>query len=147
MAEKKIGQNTYRVAPMRAPDALALYVDLMRIGTKAANRLPAIIFALQSEDNADMADVAALLAIQDILASTSTDSVMDLLNRIVTVAEIRQSSGTYTPVDLDREFSGKLNEIIPVARFVIMEQFSDFFIGSGESGILGLLKATLRNRK
>ncbi|MCA0345314.1 MAG: hypothetical protein LCH99_37190 [Proteobacteria bacterium] len=149
MAEKKIGGKVWRIEPMTAVDALKLYADIMRIVTPAAGRLPAIIFALSTGDEEKaMADVAALSAISDILARTSSEQIADITRTIVESAEVSVDGGkSYIPVDIDVEFTGALPDLIPVAKFVLEEQFRDFFIGNGRSGIISLLTEVLQKRK
>lgn len=149
MAEKKINGQLYKVLPLTARDALALYADIMRIAGKAVNRLPAIIIALSSDDEGQnaMADVAALAAITDILRDTPTSDVIEVVERILAVAQVVQPSGTMRTVDLDGDFTGKLKDMIPVLRFVISEQYADFFTASAGNGILGMLKDSLRPTK
>lgn len=149
MAEKKIGDKTYRCEPLMAKEALALYTDIMRVGSKAANRLPAIIVALNGANEGEqaMADVAALAAIGDILATTPTDAVIDLVERILACAQIQEPSGSYRRADLDGDFTRELKNLIPVIRWILSVQYADFFIGSAGNGILGMLKETLQSRK
>lgn len=150
MAEKRFGDHELRTNPLVASEAIRLWTDIMRVATRAANRLPAIIYALSGEEGTseDMADVAALLAVNDILRDTSSDVVLDLLRRLVGAAQVKQASGSYLPADLDQLFSnGNLKEVIPVARWVFVEQFADFFPASADGGILSLLRATLAKRK
>lgn len=149
MAEKKFADKTYRCEPLMAKEALALYTDVMRVGSKAANRLPAIIVALNGADEGEqaMADVAALAAIGDILNATPTDLVIDLIERILGCAQVQEPSGSYRRVDLDGDFTRNLKELVPVIRWILSVQYADFFIGSAGNGILGMLKGTLQSRK
>lgn len=149
MAEKKIGGREYRTEPLTAREAVALYTDIMRVGSLAAEKLPAIIVAFGNPDTQTgdaMADVAALAAIGDILRKTSTDVVMELLDRILGAAQIRQDSGTYLKCEVDH-FSGDLGTMFPVVKFVLQVQYADFFTGSAGNGILNLLQEVLQNRK
>lgn len=146
MAEKKIGDKIYQVGELSARDALKLWADIMRIAGPAAPRLPSIIIALSRElpEQQAMADVAAIGAISDMLRSSETDEIISVIERIVSLARIMQPSKTYRDVDLDADFSGpNLKYLIPVASFVLKENFSDFFIGSEANGILSLLKGHL----
>lgn len=150
MAERKIAGKTYRVSPMTCADALALYTDIMRIVGPAAPRLPAIIVSLSSDDEGQnmLADVAALTAVSDILSRVPTSEVVGLVRRIVETAEVSLNNGkNYDPIEMDLEFTGHLSDLIPVARFVLEEQFRDFFTGSRKGGILSLLSVAFQNRK
>lgn len=148
MAEKKFENATYRCEPLGAKDALALYADLMRMGSKAAGRLPAIIIAISgNEGEQAMADVAALKAIGDILHDTPTDEVIALVERILGCADVLQPSGTYRKLDLDGDFTRNLKNLIPVIRWILAVQYADFFTGSAGNGILGILTDSLRMKK
>ncbi|MGZ2501739.1 hypothetical protein EHI47_11725 [Rhizobium leguminosarum] len=149
MAEKKINGVEYRVQPLAAVDAIELYADILRFLGPAASRLPAIIMAISSSDEGQemMADVAALAAISDILSRVPSAQVSDLVKRIVSIARIKRPSGQYDPADLDGDFTGNLPNLMPVIKFILEEQFRDFFIGGGKSGIISLLTEVLRNKK
>lgn len=150
MAEKKIGGKVFRVQPMNAIDALALYMDIMRILGPSASRLPSIIVALgSSEEGADMmAEVATLAAISDILQRTATDTITDVLRRIIELTSVSVDGGkNFAPTIMDVEFTGDLKSLVPVIKFVMEEQYSDFFTGSRPSGILSLLTEVLQKRK
>ncbi len=149
MAERKLAGVEYRVQPIPAVEAIELYADILRFLGPAANRLPAIIMALSAADEGQemMADVAALAAVSDILSRVPSDQVSDLVGRIVGIAQIKRQSGQYDPVDLSGDFTGKLSSLVPLIKFVLEEQFSDFFIGSRKSGIISLLTEVLLSRK
>lgn len=149
MAERKIDGKTYKVEPLLASEAIELYGQIIAVAGKAAGRLPAIIVALSSGDGANkaMADVAAIAAITDILNGSSPAGVRDLIKRIVEIAMVQAPSKEWRQVDLDGDFTGNLDAILPVGRFVVEEQFGDFFIGSAGNGILALLKGTLQQTK
>jgi hypothetical protein len=149
MAEKKLDGVEYRVQPIPAIEAIELYADILRLLGPAANRLPSIILALSAGDDGQemMADVAALAAVSDILSRVPSDQVSGLVSRIVGIAQIKRPSGQYDPVDLSGDFTGKVSALVPLVKFVLEEQFRDFFIGSRKRGILSLLTEVLRNKK
>ena len=145
MAEKKINGETYRCDPMPASGAIELYADLIRVATGGTGRLPAILLGLEGKaageiGSGEMAEAAALAAIGDILGKHSSGELRELLERVLKGAQIKRPSG-YDVVNLDDDFSGRLNSIIPVARFVLEVNFSDFFGASAGSGILSRLTA------
>lgn len=146
MADRKIDGIEYHVDPLTAPEAIELYSDILRFLGPAASRLPAIILSLEaeSEGQAMMADVAALAAISDILARVSSQDVSALVSRIVGVASIKRPSGDYSECDLAGDFTGKLGNVIPLIKFVLEEQFRDFFPGKRPNGIIGLLTEVLQ---
>lgn len=147
MAEKKIGNRVFKVVPMPAGAALELYGDIIRIAGQGAGRLSAIILGLSTGEDLEgrlLADVAALHALTDILSGSSSAEVRDLIKRIIELAMIHRPSGSYEQVDLDGDFTGSLGDILPVAAFVLKEQYGDFFIGSGGNGIIARMTALLQ---
>lgn len=148
MAERKIDGAEYRVDPLTAIEAIELYSDILRFLGPAANRLPAIILSLQAESEGQsmMADVAAFAAIGDILSRVESSEVSGLVSRIVSTAQIKRPSG-YSQCNLDGDFTGNLSKLVPVIKFALEAQFSDFFIGRRQSGIIGLLAEVLQTRK
>lgn len=146
MAEKKIKDRVYKVDPMAASAAIELYADIVRIAGHGTGRLPAIIMGLTRKDQEGqfMSDIGALMALTDILNGSSSTEVRDLIKRIVEVAMIQRASKAYEQVDLDGDFTGRLSDIPEVAAYVLKEQFSDFFIGSGGNGIIAKMTALLR---
>lgn len=149
MAERKIAGRVFRVSPLPASEAIALYAELIAALGAAVHRLPAIIVSAtadESEQNV-MGDMVALAAITDIVKSATPGGCRDLIKRIVEVAQIQRPSGAYEPIDLDGDFTGRLNDIVEVVKFVLKEQYSDFFTGSGVNGLLGRLREALLSRK
>jgi len=126
MAEKKINGRTFKVVPLPAGEALELYAETLRIAGHGAGRLPALLLGADGTSEASaLKDLALLLAMSDVLNGAGSVPIRDLVKRLV---------------DLDLDFTGQLGDIIPVVKFVLQEQFSDFFTASGASGILGMLK-------
>lgn len=153
MAETKINGREFRSAPLPAKEAVALYVDLNRLAGHAKERLPALMFQAVDEDNAPvekstLTQLVAFAGLSDILDATSTPEVIALLERIIRAAEIRRPSGDYSQCDFDGDFTGEyLKDIMPVVRWIIGEQFRDFFTASGANGILGIVQAVLPTSK
>ncbi len=149
MAERKIAGRTFAVSPMPARDALALYADLIAALGSAVHHLPTIILATAEASEGEgesaapnvLADIAAFAAVADIVRSATPEGSADLVKRICEIAEIRTESGALHTVDFDRDFTGNLKDIVPVAKFVLQEQFRDFFPEGGVSGILAKVKA------
>jgi len=141
MAEKKINGRTFKVVPLPAGEALELYAETLRIAGHGAGRLPALLLGADGTSEASaLKDLALLLAMSDVLNGAGSVPIRDLVKRLVEVAMIQRPGGSYEQVDLDHDFTGQLGDIIPVVKFVLQEQFSDFFTASGASGILGMLK-------
>lgn len=150
MAERKIGDSTYRVEMLTAGDALVLYADVMRVVGNATGRLPAIIVGFSADDQGQnlMADVASIAAITDILKETDSETIRDLVGRIVRVAQVKRPSGVYEHVDLELDFNqADRASLIPVIKFVLTEQFRDFFTESAGSGIFGMLKEAFQKKR
>ncbi|MGV1985584.1 phage tail assembly chaperone [Agrobacterium sp. 22-221-1] len=149
MADRKIDGIEYHVDPLPAVESIELYADILRLLGPAANRLPAIILSLQadSEGQQMMADVAALAAISDILSRVTSQEISALAARIVAIASIKRPSGDYESCDLDGDFTDKKKNIIPLMKFVLEEQFRDFFTGRRPNGIIGLLMEVLQTAK
>lgn len=148
MAEKRIGGRVFKVEPLPASEAIELYAETIRIAGHGAGRLPGILMGAASGDEGSMlADVSLLMAVSDVLNGSSSREVRDLVKRLVEIAMIQRPSGSYDPVDLDGDFTGRLGEIVPIIRFVLAEQFSDFFPASEGSGILARFRALLRSGK
>ncbi len=149
MAERKINGRVFAVAPMPARDALALYADLISALGSAVHHLPTIILATAETGEGEgkapdvLADIAAFAAVADIVRSATPEGSADLVKRICEIAEIRTESGALHTVDFDRDFTGNLKDIVPVAKFVLQEQFRDFFPEGGVSGILAKLRGVL----
>jgi len=152
MAEKKIAGELYRVDPMPARQAIELLADIVRIGSQATGRLPSIIDALSSSETegdslAQLANVAALAALGDILRANSSPDLGALIERIVSAAKVKRPSGEYVEVDIDEEFTGRLEAIVPVARFVLETNFGPFFAASGGNGLLKSLRTAFGSTK
>lgn len=149
MAEIKIGGREYRTAPLPAKEAVALYIDLNRIAGKAKDHLPGLFLQSMSENDPDALMSKALteqllifISLTEVLEKTSTPEIIGLLDRIVRVAEIKRPSGAYDPCDFDGDFSGQhLKDLFPIVRWVVSEQFRDFFTESADGGLLGMVQA------
>lgn len=141
MGERKIGSRYFRVEPLPAGEAIELYAEMMRVVGPAAGRLPSIIVSAQAEKDQGrvMADVATLAALSDIVSVVGSVGVRTFITRIVSLAQIKRESGSYEPCDLDGDFTGDLPDVIAVCRFVLEEQYRDFFLARKGGGLLGLL--------
>jgi hypothetical protein len=146
MAERKIKGRVFKVVPMLAGEAIELYSDIIRIVGQGTGRLPAIVLGLSQKDTDGnlLSDVAAVMALTDILSGSSSAEISGLVKRIVEIATISRPSGNYEPVDLDGDFTGHLADIPEVVAFILKEQFGDFFTGSGGNGIIARMTALLR---
>lgn len=146
-ATKTFGDLKLRMEPMLASEAITLYADLMRVASSATGRLPQIIAALSSDDTDVMADIAAMAAIGDMLRSTKSDEITSIIRRLVSVCRVCAADDRYDDVDLDGVFTDRFDQIIPVCRWVIKEQYGDFFTASVGGGIIRQITGALRNGK
>lgn len=132
MAERKINGKLYKTEPMLAEDALVMQMRLMSVIGGAIDRLPVILMGAgttATPEAREMASAAATAAFAEIFTKKDPMIMMALIRDIVSLAQIRRPSGAYDQVDLNGEFTGNLAEIIPVATFVLQEQFGSFFTG------------------
>ncbi|MBY5682642.1 hypothetical protein HFO32_10785 [Rhizobium leguminosarum] len=139
MSEKKINGVEYKVDQLLATKALILQARLMRAAGPLASKIPAILASRRegaSIEERAAADTEALLAITGIFEAIAPEEFAALVKDIVEIARIKRPSGSYDPVDLDGDFVGRLGDIIPVAVFVLKEQFGDFFSGALANGAL-----------
>jgi hypothetical protein len=137
MADKKINGVEYKVDPLLATKALVLQARLLRVAGPLASKLPSILASRRegaSIEEKAAADTEALVAITSIFEAAPPEAIAALIKDIVEIALVKRPSGAYDPVDLDGDFSGKLGDIIPVAVFVLSEQFGDFFSGALANG-------------
>lgn len=152
MAETKIGSREFRTSALPAKEALALYIDLNRLAGHARERFPALMFqAVGDEEMMSQQTVSQLIifaGIADILNVTPTADIISLLDRIMRAAQIRRPSGEYSECDFDGDFSGDhLKDVMPLIRWIIAEQYRDFFSASAGNGILGIVQAVFPAKK
>ncbi|MBN9074295.1 MAG: hypothetical protein J0H34_22385 [Rhizobiales bacterium] len=136
MAEKKIGTRVFKVEPLLATEAIRLQMRLVKAIGPAIDRLPEIFAGIRDgkQDARERANSAAVSAVSDIIGSMDAGDATDLIRDIVQVAMVKRPSGAYEQVDLDGEFTGSLGDIIPVATFVLQEQFAEVFSGARGTG-------------
>jgi hypothetical protein len=135
VAEKKIGSRTFKVEPLLATEAIRLQMRLAKAIGPAISRLPEI-FAGMGKDQAakEKANATAIAAVSEIIGGMKADDAADLVRDIVQVAMVKRPSGAYDQVDMDGDFTGQLGDIIPVATFVLQEQFGEVFSGARGNG-------------
>lgn len=148
MADEKFNGRTFRTDPMPAREAIALYLDIMRVAGAGVNKIPAVLAAVMAPDDRrnELADIAALQAMSEILRQTPTATIQELMNRILASAAVVSESGRYDKLTIDH-FSDDLKSLFPVLKWIMTEQFSDFFSGSAGSGIIQMIKEALTPRK
>ncbi|KAA0970808.1 hypothetical protein FPY71_10050 [Aureimonas fodinaquatilis] len=137
MAEKKIGDRTFKVDPPLATVAIVMQARLMKAVGPAIDKLPDIFAGARASEGTaekDRGNAAAVQALTGILSGLKPEDVAGLLKDLTEMALIKRPSGHYEPVDFDGDFSGRLGEVIPVITFVVREVFGDFFSGAVASG-------------
>jgi len=142
MAEKKIGDRTFKVEPMLAMDALVLQARLFKALGPAMGSFSEVMKGhgegkTEAEKNASNA--AALVALANIFAHGEPTQIAELIRDVVQIAQIKRPSGEYSPVDLDGDLTGRQKELFPIILFVLREQFADFFSGLPGLGKLAKL--------
>lgn len=133
MAEKKIGNKVFKTEPLLATEAIKLQARLLKVVGPALDKLPAIFGGRRAGDEVT-SNAAAIAAFTDIFARADPDEIMELVKDVCEVAMVKRPSGAYDPVSFDGDFTGNLGEIVPVAVFVLQEQFGDFFGAALASG-------------
>lgn len=137
MAEKKIGDRVYSVDPLLATKAVRLLARLTKVAGAAVERLPVIFSGIGTTgEAAEKSNSAAVAAFSDIFMKNDTDEIVTLVTDIVQVAKIKRQSGAWDHVDFDGDMTDAMEQIIPVALFVLQEQFAGFFGGALAGGSL-----------
>lgn len=143
MAEKKINGKVYKTEPLLASEALRLQMRLMQAIGPAIEHLQNIFGGLGKDASAeakDKSDAAAIAAVSSVLNRLDPDAAVNLIQNIVEIAQVQAPSKEWRQVDMDGDFTGNLGEMIPVATFVLKEQFGDFFgaaLASGRPALKG----------
>jgi len=149
VAEKKINGRDFRVTPMPAREALALYADLVRILAPVLPDVPQILHFLTNDDpeKRQQADLLLVNAQSLLLAQAGTSEIMGLLERVLQGAQLRRPSGVYESADIDGDFTDDLGSFPKVIIFILQENFRDFLSVNGGNGILSRLLEALHKRK
>ena len=129
MSEKTIGEMTFRVEPLLATKSLILKARLMQLLGGGISRLPAIVRGYGDKATPEekaQSDQAAVAAFTDIFVTGDPEKMAMLVKDVVEVAEVAQTSGHYTRVDIDQVFTGKEKEMLECVVFVLSELFGDF---------------------
>jgi hypothetical protein len=143
VAEKKINGDVYKTEPLLASDAIRLQMRLVKAVGPALGQLTAMFSGAGADASAEAkekSNVAAVQALANVVSALEPDEAVDLVKSIVEIAYVQAPSKEWRQVDLDGDFHGKLGEIIPVASFVLKEQFGDFFgaaLASGRPALKG----------
>lgn len=140
MAEKKINGRTFKTEPLLATQALVLQARLFKAIGPAVSSFAALMKE-RSEAGAvsDSAIKAGATALASIFTQSEPEQIAGLIKDIVEVAQIKRPSGVYENCDLDGDFTGYQKDLLPVAFFVLKEQFGDFFTGLPGIGNLSKL--------
>lgn len=142
MAEKKFGDRTFRSTHMLATEALVLQARLLKAVGPGLPRLGEVFGGFgknATEEAKSKASAAAIDAFGAVFASGDPEAFAVLVRDIVSKADIKRPSGSYEPADLDGDFSGPdMKDLLPVAVWVLREQFGDFFSGLQVNGARGI---------
>lgn len=129
--ETEINGATYSVTQMTARKALRMQARLLKLLGPAASVIIVAASKKKSDDGeiSDDADNAIPLAVThlvDQLDEKNFDAlVLDLL------VGVRKNNMELTPQIIDIEFSGDLNSLFLLLKFVLEVNFSDFFEAGG----------------
>lgn len=146
MAERKIGDRTFKTEPLLAKESMRLLARLVRVSGAAwedfkdtLEKEAAALLAGQKRSGDDISAQAKMIGaigqlVVDIVRENDTEEVVSLIEEIVSKAMIKRPSGAYDPIEIDADFQGRLSEIYQVAAFVLQEEYSDFFGASGLTG-------------
>lgn len=138
MADKKIGENFYRVPPILATEALKLQFRLLGFAGPAVKALPAVLASRQGgsiEDRAK-AEAAGLDAIASVFTNADPSKITTFISDVCEMAHVSEDGKTYEPVIFDHHLSDDQKSILPLAFFVLKELLGDFFTGVQEVGSL-----------
>lgn len=125
MAEKKIGQDTYRVQKVGAREQQRM---LLRLGRLLGPAITAFTDAIASEGDRER---GALSAVGGMLTNANPDEAEQLLVDICQMAQVNTAgmpAGQYEPIIFDHHMDGlPLQTCWEVAGFVLEVNFRDFF--------------------
>ena len=141
MAEKKIGNRTFKTEPVLATQALLLQARVFRILGPGLARFGDIMRA-RTEGN-EGTGAAIVAAFAEVFTKADPAEVVNMLSDVIGMAQIKRPSGIYENCDMDGDFTGHQKDVYPVALFVLKEQLGDFFTGLPEVGSLAKLKAAV----
>lgn len=130
MAEKKINGRTFKTEPVLATQAIIMEARLASIASHALHRLPEILRGIGNDKPQEAKEQAAAAAIQafgSVFANTDPEQLAELISDVLKMGMIKRESGSYDPIDLDGDFTGRQKDLIPVVVWVLQEQFGDFF--------------------
>lgn len=120
MAERKIGGVAYKVDPLYAKRALALFA---RVGKVVGPAMPELVHAIGS--NNGTAEAAAK-AFSRVMSDVDPEKFADLVEELVETVQIKSENG-YTSIVFDQEFTGNLQGAVKVVGFALQEHFGSFF--------------------
>ena len=130
MAEKKINGRTFRVDPMLAMKALVLQARLFRVAGPAIARIPEIMSGYGgTEEQKALSNTAAISAFAAIFSESEPEELAEIIREVVELAQIKRPSGAYDKLDFNGDMTGHGADLIPLAIFVLQEQYGDFFTG------------------
>lgn len=134
MAEKKIGNRTFRVKQPLATEALRLqfritslvkdreaFQKIMEAGAEAAS---------SKDDNIKAkAGAQVINSVIAVFGSIDPDEGTSLMRDLVAMSEIKASNGQYERADIDTEFSEDPSGLFELIGFVMKEVLGPFVAG------------------
>lgn len=141
MAEKVLGDRTFKAGAVLATDAIKLQIRLVKLIGPALETLPDVFAgraAGASPEDQEKANAAAIRAIAGIFDKADPDAVVDLMKDIFALAMVSPNKGqSYEEIVFDHEFAGAgAKNLFPAMVFVLQEVLGDFFSGALASGSL-----------
>lgn len=132
MSDKKFSNRAFRVEPLLASKAMVLRAKVMRLAEPALMRLGEIMRGHgkdKTEEEKSGATAALMSSFMEIFSRSDPEEVAGLIKEVCEIAIIKRGDGQYYPVDFDGDFTQHQGDILPVAVWVLREQFADFFSG------------------
>lgn len=142
MAEKKIGDSTYRCEKLKPLDAQRLLIRLGKIFGPSIHHLGTV---LSIEEEAER-DRETLRMIGEFFTTIDPDQAEAILVDLCKSAQVKQEKGGYDQVIFEHQFDD-LVEAWAVAAFVLETQFRDFFGAALRSGAARNLLSRYQTKK
>lgn len=138
MAEKKINGSTYLVDRILARDSLVLKARIMQILGGGIGRLPEIMQGAgknKTPESEAKSNAAAIAAFTDVFVNGDPEKMASLVQDLAERAKIQTTTGSWEPVDMDRDFTGDDKGLFELVVFVLKEVFGDFLADALASGV------------
>ncbi len=117
MSKTTIGENDYSYTQLSASKSLKLKFSLAAV---VGSGFAEMVGHLNDTEDSQM--TAFTNAIESIFSKNDPDKIYGLIERIVKPAFMNGER-----IDIDRDFTGKINELYQVVFWVLKVEYSDFF--------------------